>query len=82
MADLFIKQKGNKMAKRVMNKIRYDYLNEDGSLTYDDRPVSAGIMLSDADLLGVPLRVIVSPRNLKQNIVEVKSRDKSFSASI
>lgn len=30
MTDLFIKQKGNKMAKRI----RYDYLNEDGSLTY------------------------------------------------
>ena len=49
---------------------------------YDDRQVSAGIMFSDADLLGVPVRVIVSPRNLKQNIVEVKTRDKSFSANI
>ena len=39
-------------------------------------------MFSDADLLGVPLRVIVSPRNLKQNILEVVSRDKSFSENI
>ena len=44
--------------------------------------VSAGIMFSDADLLGVPLRVIVSPRNLKQNILEVVSRDKRFSEKI
>lgn len=46
---------------------------------FDDRAVSAGVMFSDADLLGVPFRVIVSPRNMKQNIVEIVSRDKSFS---
>lgn len=38
---------------------------------YDDRTVSAGVMFADADLLGIPLRVIVSPRNMKQGIVEV-----------
>ena len=46
---------------------------------YDDREVSAGVMFSDADLLGVPLRAVVSPRNLKQGIVEITSRDKTLS---
>jgi prolyl-tRNA synthetase len=46
---------------------------------YDDRAVSAGIMFSDADLLGVPLRVIVSPRNMKENCCEIVSRDKTLS---
>ena len=45
---------------------------------YDDRNVSAGIMFSDADLLGVPVRVIVSPRTLERGAVEVLARDKSF----
>ena len=49
---------------------------------YDDRTVSAGVMFSDADLLGVPFRVIISPRNLKQHIVEIVSRDKRFSAAV
>jgi prolyl-tRNA synthetase len=49
---------------------------------YDDRKVSAGVMFSDADLLGVPLRVIVSPRNLKQEVLEVTSRDKTLSEKI
>ena len=48
---------------------------------YDDRKVSAGVMFSDADLIGVPLRVVVSPRNIKQHIVEIVSRDKKFSAN-
>lgn len=49
---------------------------------YDDREVSAGVMFSDADLLGVPFRAVVSLRNIRQNIVEVVSRDKKFSVNI
>ena len=61
----------------------YEELQSRGvEVIYDDRQVSAGIMFSDADLLGVPLRVIVSARNLKQNILEVASRDKRFSEKI
>jgi prolyl-tRNA synthetase len=46
---------------------------------YDDRKVRAGAMFSDADLLGVPVRVVVSPRNMKNNCVEITTRDKSVS---
>ena len=46
---------------------------------YDDRSVRAGVMFSDADLLGVPVRVVVSPRNMKNNCVELVTRDKSVS---
>lgn len=44
---------------------------------YDDRDVRAGVMFSDADLLGVPVRVIVSPRNVKDGRCEIAMRDKS-----
>ena len=44
---------------------------------YDDRKVSAGNMFSDADLIGVPVRVIVSPKTIKRGAVEVSKRDKS-----
>lgn len=43
---------------------------------YDDRAVSAGVMFSDADLLGVPIRVTVSPRNISQGMVEISLRGK------
>ncbi len=42
----------------------------------------AGVMFSDADLIGVPFRVIVSPRNIKQKIIEIISRDKRLSANV
>lgn len=44
----------------------------------DNRPVSAGVMFSDADLLGVPVRVVISPRGLKAGTAEVSKRDKSL----
>ena len=49
---------------------------------YDDRNISAGVMFSDADLLGVPVRVIVSPRNLKESCCEIVTRDKKISMKV
>ena len=53
----------------------YESLRDDGvQVLFDDRPESAGVKFNDADLLGLPVRLVVSPRNLKQNVVEVKRR--------
>lgn len=72
----------NEEVKTLADKLYNDLLNKGVEVIYDDRNVSAGIMFSDADLLGVPLRVIVSPRNLKQGVVEIVSRDKTLSKSV
>ena len=57
----------------------YDELTKAGiEVIFDDRSVSAGVMFSDADLLGVPLRLVVSPKTCKKGIVEFSARDKSF----
>jgi prolyl-tRNA synthetase len=39
-------------------------------------------MFADADLIGVPIRVVVSPRNLKEGKIEISTRDKSVSAMV
>jgi prolyl-tRNA synthetase len=44
------------------------------SVLYDDRDESPGVKFNDADLLGMPVRVTVSPRNLAENSVVVKRR--------
>lgn len=50
---------------------------------YDDRDgVRGGQMFADADLLGVPIRVVVSPRNLKEGKIEVSTRDKSVNEMV
>lgn len=61
----------------------YDELQAAGvEVIFDDRNVRAGVMFSDADLLGVPLRVVVSPRNLEEGVFELSSRDKSISEKL
>jgi prolyl-tRNA synthetase len=41
---------------------------------FDDRDETPGVKFNDADLLGMPLRVTVSPRNLEKQSLEVKGR--------
>ena len=41
---------------------------------YDDRDETVGVKLNDADLLGFPLRIVVSARNIKSGSVEVSFR--------
>lgn len=41
---------------------------------YDDRPESPGVKFADADLIGLPLRVTVSERSLRQGSVELTPR--------
>ncbi len=61
----------------------YEALQARGlEVIYDDRSVSAGVMFSDADLLGVPVRVVASPRNLKEGCIELSTRDKKVSEKV
>lgn len=61
----------------------YDTLQKDNiEVIYDDRSVRPGVMFSDADLLGVPVRVVVSPRNMAENCCEVVTRDKSVNKKV
>jgi len=42
---------------------------------FDDRDESPGVKFNDADLIGIPIRLITSSRNLKAGLIEVKHRD-------
>ena len=67
----------------AMSQKIYDELTARGvEVIWDDRPVSAGVMFADADLFGVPVRMIVSPKGLKNGTVEVSARDKSMQERI
>lgn len=56
----------------------YEKLQIQGiEVLYDDRKVSAGVMFSDADLMGIPIRIIASPRNIKEGCCEIVTRDKT-----
>lgn len=65
--------------KAYADKLYEELQKKHIEVIYDDRNVRAGAMFSDADLLGVPVRVVVSPRNMKNSCVEISTRDKSVS---
>ncbi len=60
--------------KHIAEKI-YSDLSEAGyELLYDDRNESPGIKFNDADLIGIPIQIIVGNKNLVNGKVEIKSR--------
>lgn len=66
----------------VADDLYQKMLGDKMEVIYDDRNIRPGAMFSDADLLGVPIRVIVSPRNLKEGVCEVVTRDKTVNMKV
>ena len=65
-------------AKQIADDLYEELQKNKVEVIYDDREgVRAGQMFADADLLGVPIRVVVSPRNLQEGKLEISTRDKS-----
>ncbi len=64
----------NENVKTVAEKIYADVLAQNIDCLYDDRDVSAGNKFADADLMGMPIRVVISPKGLDENLVEIKDR--------
>ncbi len=61
----------------------YDTMTKEGiEVLYDDRDIRPGVMFADADLFGIPVRVIVSPRNLLEGMIEIVTRDKKISMKV
>ena len=54
----------------------YEKLGSTGvEVLYDDRRESLGAKFKDADLIGIPLRLTLTPRSLQRGGVEIKARD-------
>ncbi|MEW6570250.1 MAG: proline--tRNA ligase [Nitrospirota bacterium] len=65
---------GDKNTVDIAEKI-YRELKEKGiDALIDDREERAGVKFKDADLIGIPVQVIIGERNLKDGFVEVKDR--------
>jgi prolyl-tRNA synthetase len=53
----------------------YTELGNNGlEVLFDDREQSPGVKFNDADLLGIPIRVTISPRTLEKGSAEIKLR--------
>jgi prolyl-tRNA synthetase len=58
----------------VSEKLYKDLEKAGIEVLFDDREESPGVKFNDADLIGLPFRITVSPRTLEKNSVELKKR--------
>ncbi len=56
------------------NKIYTQLEDENVSCLLDDRDVSPGVKFNDADLIGIPLQIIIGPNTIKSDKLEIKER--------
>jgi len=54
----------------------YEKMQKEGiEVLFDDRNVSAGVKLTDSELMGMPIRVLISPKSLANGEAEITIRE-------
>ncbi|NWF51958.1 MAG: proline--tRNA ligase [Nitrospirae bacterium] len=58
----------------VSDQLYNDLLKEGIDVLIDDREERAGVKFKDADLIGIPIHIIIGEKNLREGFVEIKDR--------
>jgi len=64
-----------KKVKDQADKVYSDLLKNNIEVLYDDRELTPGVKFTDADIIGIPLRIVVSEKTIKNQSVELKKRN-------
>lgn len=72
--DIHLINLGEGKIRKDTDKMFEDLSKKGVDVLYDDREESPGVKLADADLLGIPERLVVSEKTLNEGSVEVKKR--------
>ena len=59
----------------ISNELYKKMLDAGIEVLFDDRRVSAGVKLTDSELMGMPIRVIVSPKSIANGTAEITIRE-------
>ena len=70
-------EKVNEYANKIYRELSLKY-----DVVLDDRDLSAGVQFADADLIGVPVRLIISAKSIANNEIEIVTRDRSVSKKV
>ncbi|MEI9913528.1 MAG: aminoacyl--tRNA ligase-related protein [Candidatus Saccharibacteria bacterium] len=61
----------------------YEKLTSEGiEVLYDDRDMRAGEKFADADLIGIPYRLVISSKTVEQGVIELKERTSEDTKSV
>ena len=77
LAHIIELKSDKKTVKNTAEKIYQDLQKQGIEVLYDDREdKSAGEKFAEADMIGIPYRIVVSEKTLAKNSVELKERNK------
>jgi prolyl-tRNA synthetase len=72
----------NKEVRSYADKLYDDLIKQGFDVLIDDRGLRPGVMFSEADLIGIPHRVTVGDKTIKENKYEYKGRSEQGSSII
>jgi prolyl-tRNA synthetase len=72
----------NKEVRSYADKLYDDLIKQGFDVLIDDRGLRPGVMFSEADLIGIPHRVTVGDKTIKENKYEYKKRSEQSSTVI
>lgn len=82
-AKVYIARLGDEAEVKKQADELYDRLTQSGTqVLYDDRDLRAGQKFADADLLGIPYRVVISDKTAASGVYEVKARTSDQSENL
>ena len=62
------------MVQEATSSLYAELTNAGIEVLFDDRDERMGVMLADQELIGIPVRIVVGERGLKEGLVEVQGR--------
>ena len=62
------------LVRDMAERLYADLLAQGMEVLFDDRDERLGVMLADQELMGIPWRIVVGERNLKNGCVEIQGR--------
>ncbi len=68
-----LSDKEGKVAQAA-EKLYTELVSKNIEVLYDDRDLRAGEKFADSDLIGIPIRVVISEKTLAENVLEIKDR--------
>jgi prolyl-tRNA synthetase len=64
----------SKMVEKYCEELYQKLIKLGVEVLYDDRDMRPGEKFADSDLIGIPIRAVVSEKTMKENVIEVKNR--------
>ena len=72
----------SELVKQTAEKLYRVFMNEGIEVLLDDRNERPGVMFADMELIGIPHRIVISERGLKQSLIEYQGRNDQAAQSI